>query len=64
MSTFGRDTDRLAKQARRHERKVAEKAATVRDCICFCIVTLKDRDIPDAIARSTVLDALQIGRDA
>jgi hypothetical protein len=61
---MGREADRLAEQARRHERRVAERAARLHDCICFCIVTLADNDIADEVARRTVLDALRIGRAA
>jgi hypothetical protein len=62
MSTFGRETDRLAEQRRRHERKVAEKAMTVRDCVCFSLAVLADTDTPDDVARKTALEAMRIAR--
>ena len=62
MSTLGREADRYAEQGRRRERRIAERRATLHDCVCFCIATLNDADVPDDVARKTTLEALKLGR--
>ena len=59
VSTLGAEADELAARRRAHERRVTQKKMTLRDCVAFCIVTLTDRDVPDDVARRTVLEALR-----
>ena len=64
MSTFGREADRLAKQAREHAQRVAKQAIRLHDAVGFSIASLADQTLPDDVARRTALDALRIGRKA
>jgi hypothetical protein len=64
MSTFGREADRIAAAARKHERQLAEKRILLSDAVAFAIVTLKDKKLDDGVARKTALGALEIGRSA
>jgi hypothetical protein len=40
-----------------------EAASILRPDICFAISTLADKDLDDATARRTALDALRLGRN-
>ena len=64
MSTMGREADRIAALKRKHDREVAEKEIQLYDAVVFAIVTLKDKRLPDAAARTTALVALEIGWSA
>jgi hypothetical protein len=60
MSTFGREADRLAEQARKRERRAAQDEIKLADVVRFAIATLADKTLPNDIARPTALDALRL----
>ena len=60
MSSFGREADRLAEQARKRARRVAQYEIKLADAVRFAIATLADKTVPNDIARRTALDALRL----
>jgi hypothetical protein len=63
MSTFGRNADKIAEQVRERRRRHERNANWLHGSICFAITTLADKDLDDATARQTALDALRLGRN-